>query len=160
MRAKLFGRHRYRLGADLEYQQGWSLLREEPLVLLVPSRFGGADPLQLLREQPLIRYDRTLGGGRLADQFLRDAGIVPPERVELNSLLAVAMMVERGLGVALVPDIRPPLLESKALVRIALPQAPATRALGLLWLRASPRKELIEGFLDCARAVMRRGAPA
>lgn len=147
-----------RPGFDLPKTLGWHLLREEPLVLLVPRRLAGADPMQLLREQPLIRYDRTLGGGKLADQFLRDAGIVPQERFELNSLLAVSMMVERDLGVALVPDIDSPLLQGKALARIAVPQAQATRALGLLWLRASPRQQLIEAFRACAADVMHQGA--
>lgn len=146
-------------GFDLPKTLGWRLLREEPLVLLVPRRLAGADPLQLLREQPLIRYDRTLGGGKLADQFLRDAGIVPQERFELNSLLAVSMMVERDLGVALVPDIDSPLLAGKALVRIPLPQARATRALGLLWLRASPRKLLVDGFAACSEEVMHKAEP-
>lgn len=144
---------------DLPKTLGWRLLREEPLVLLVPRRLAGADPLQLLREQPLIRYDRTLGGGKLADQFLRDAGIVPQDRFELNSLLAVSMMVERDLGIALVPDIDSPLMHGSALVRLPLPQARAARALGLLWLQASPRRRLIEAFGACAAAVMRRATP-
>lgn len=132
----------------------WKLLREEPLVLLVPRRLAGDDPLQLLRTQPLIRYDRTLGGGKLADEYLRDAGIVPLERFELNSLLAVSMMVERGLGVALVPDIDSPLQAGKALARLPLPQARTRRSLGLLWLRASPRKGLIESLLQCSQQAM------
>lgn len=143
---------------DLPKTLGWKLLRQEPLVLLVPSRLGHIDPLQLLREQPLIRYDRTLGGGKLADEYLRDAGIVPQERFELNSLLAVSMMVERDMGVALVPDIDSPLLDGKALVRLPLPQARSRRALGLLWLRASPRKGLIDSFTACSAQAMRRPA--
>lgn len=148
-----------RPGFDIPKTLGWQLLREEPLVVLAPQRLAGADPLRLLREEPLIRYDRTLGGGKLADQFLRDVGIVPRERFELNSLLAVSMMVERDLGVALVPDIPSPLLDGKPLVRISLPQAKAARALGLLWLRASPKKELLKGFQECSEVVMRRSAP-
>ncbi|HCY5725501.1 TPA: hypothetical protein O1Y73_002722, partial [Staphylococcus aureus] len=51
-----------------------------------------------------VRYDRSLAGGRLADRYLRAQGIAPLERMELNSVLAVAMMVDQGLGVGLVPD--------------------------------------------------------
>ena len=146
---------------DLPKTLGWKLLREEPLVLLVPRRLGKIDPLQLLREQPLIRYDRTLGGGKLADEYLRDAGIVPQERFELNSLLAVSMMVERDLGVALVPDIDSPLLDGKHLLRLPLPRARSRRALGLLWMRATPRKGLIDSFSACAEQAMQKsGTPA
>lgn len=83
----------------------WHLLREEPLVLLAPARFAQEDPHELLRREPFIRYDRTLGGGKQADQYLRAARIVPRELFELNALMAIAMMVDRGLGVSLVPDI-------------------------------------------------------
>lgn len=143
---------------DLAKTLVWKLLREEPLILLVPQRLGRISALQLLREQPLIRYDRSLGGGKLADDYLRDAGIAPRERFELNSLLAISMMVERGLGVALVPDIDSPLLDGKGLLRLPLPQAKSRRGLGLLWLRVSPRKRLIESFSVCAEQAMQRAA--
>ena len=76
-----------------------------------------ADPLALLRTRPLVRYDRSLAGGRLADRYLRAQGIAPLERMELNSVLAVAMMVDQGLGVGLVPA---------ALQDKVPPKAPAT----------------------------------
>ena len=137
---------------------GWSLLREEPLVLLAPARLIGADPHELLRTSPLIRYDRRLGGGKQADRYLRAAGIVPQERFELSSLLAIGMMVDRGLGVSLVPDIASPLLSGLKLARIALPHSFDTRRFGIMWLRASPRLRLIEGIVDSAAAVVKAAA--
>ena len=131
----------------------WSLLREEPLVLLAPSRLARRDPHELLRTSPLIRYDRNLGGGKQADRYLRAAGIVPQERFELSSLLAIAMMVDRGLGVSLVPDIASPLLDGQRVVKIALPLPSEPRRFGVLWQRASPRLRLIQGFVDSARRV-------
>jgi DNA-binding transcriptional LysR family regulator len=131
----------------------WSLLREEPLVLLAPSRLARRDPHELLRTSPLIRYDRNLGGGKQADRYLRAAGIVPQERFELSSLLAIAMMVDRGLGVSLVPDIASPLLEGQRVAKIPLPLPSEPRRFGILWQRASPRLRLIQGFVDSARRV-------
>ena len=131
----------------------WSLLREEPLVLLAPSRLAKRDPHELLRTSPLIRYDRALGGGKQADRYLRAAGIVPQERFELSSLLAIAMMVDRGLGVSLVPDIASPLLEGQRVAKIPLPLPSEPRRFGILWQRASPRLRLIQGFVDSARMV-------
>jgi len=132
----------------------WSLLREEPLVLLAPSRLARHDPHELLRTSPLIRYDRALGGGKQADRYLRAAGIVPQERFELSSLLAIAMMVDRGLGVSLVPDIASPLLEGQRVAKIPLPLPSEPRRFGVLWLRASPRQRLIRGFVDSAEVVV------
>ncbi|MGF6348451.1 LysR family transcriptional regulator [Variovorax sp. W2I14] len=138
----------------------WSLLREEPLVLLAPSRLARRDPHELLRTSPFIRYDRALGGGKQADRYLRAAGIVPQERFELSSLLAIAMMVDRGLGVSLVPDIASPLLDGQRIVKIPLPLPSEPRRFGVLWLRASPRQRLIQGFVDSAAGVIRtRGVP-
>ena len=131
----------------------WSLLREEPLVLLAPSRLARRDPHELLRTSPLIRYDRNLGGGRQADRYLRAAGIVPQERFELSSLLAIAMMVDRGLGVSLVPDIASPLLAGQRIAKIALPIASEARRFGILWLRSSARLRLIQGLVGSAGSV-------
>jgi len=131
----------------------WFLLREEPLVLLAPHRLAGADPHGLLRTAPLIRYDRRLGGGKQAAHYLHAAGIRPRERFELSSLLAIAMMVDQGLGVSLVPDIASPLLAGLKLAKIALPMPSATRRFGILWRRASPRLRLIQGFVQSARCL-------
>ncbi|MFS2164466.1 LysR substrate-binding domain-containing protein [Variovorax sp. Varisp62] len=131
----------------------WALLREEPLVLLAPSRLARRDPHELLRTSPLIRYDRNLGGGKQADRYLRAAGIVPQERFELSSLLAIAMMVDRGLGVSIVPDIASPLLDGQRVAKIALPLPSETRRFGILWSRASPRLKLIHGFVESAGLV-------
>jgi DNA-binding transcriptional LysR family regulator len=132
----------------------WALLREEPLVLLAPSRLARRDPHELLRTSPLIRYDRNLGGGKQADRYLRSAGIVPQERFELSSLLAIAMMVDRGLGVSIVPDIASPLLDGQRIAKIPLPLPSETRRFGVLWLRASPRLRLIHGLVESAGLVI------
>ena len=55
------------------------------------------------------------------------AGIAPRERFELNALNAIAVMVDRGLGVSLVPDWAQPWPEGLHLARIPLPHA-ASRA--------------------------------
>jgi DNA-binding transcriptional LysR family regulator len=128
----------------------WHLLREEPLVVLAPARFAGEDPHELLRREPFIRYDRTLGGGKQADQYLRAARIVPRELFELNALMAIAMMVDRGLGVSLVPDIVSPMTAALAVARLPLPVPSEPRRFGVVWPRASPRARLIQGLLQCA----------
>ncbi|HEY4296873.1 MAG TPA: LysR substrate-binding domain-containing protein [Paraburkholderia sp.] len=134
----------------------WHLLREEPIVVLAPSRLAGEDPHELLRREPFIRYDRSLGGGKQADQYLRAAKIVPHELFELNALMAIAMMVDRGLGVSLTPDVVSPLMASLDIVKLALPVQTEPRRFGVLWHRASPRGRLIGGFLRCADEVLER----
>lgn len=138
----------------------WTLLREEPLVLLVPRQLAHLDPHTLLRTQPLIRYDRSLGGGQMVERYLRAAQIAPQERFELSSLVAIAMMVDRGLGVSLVPDTALNLPDGQGVVRLALPEESQSRRFGVMWLRSSARLPLIHRLVDCARTVVRqRGGP-
>lgn len=131
----------------------WHLLREEPIIVLAHSSQADQEPHELLRREPFIRYDRSLGGGKQADQYLRAAKIVPHELFELNSLMAIAMMVDCRLGVSLVPDIVSPLTTGLDIARMALPMKTEPRRFGVLWHRASPRARLIEGLLKCADQV-------
>jgi len=132
----------------------WELLREEPLVVLAPARMADRDPHELLATEPLIRYDRSQWGGRQADRYLRAAGIVPRERFELNALGAIAVMVDRGLGVSLVPDWARPWPEGLNLVRIPLPLEFEPRRIGVVWSRSTIRIRLVQAFLQEARAAM------
>jgi DNA-binding transcriptional LysR family regulator len=130
----------------------WLLLREEPLVMIAPARMAGRDPHELLRSEPLIRYDRNQWGGRVADDYLHAAGIVPHERFELNGLNAIAVMVDRGLGVSLVPDWARPWPEGLDLVRIPLPLPSEPRRIGMVWSRSSVRIRLVTVLLQESRA--------
>jgi len=132
----------------------WELLREEPLVVLAPARMAQRDPHELLASEPLIRYDRSQWGGRQADQYLRAAGIVPHERFELNALNAIAVMVDRGLGVSLVPDWARPWPEGLKLARIPLPQPFEPRRIGIIWSRSTIRLRLVQAFVLQARVAM------
>ena len=129
----------------------WQLLREEPLVMIAPARMAGRDPHELLRSEPLIRYDRNQWGGRVADDYLHAAGIVPHERFELNGLNAIAVMVDRGLGVSLVPDWARPWPEGLDLVRIPLPLPSEPRRIGMVWSRSSVRIRLVTVLLQESR---------
>ncbi len=130
----------------------WELLREEPLIVLAPLGMAGRDPHELLATEPLIRYDRQQWGGRQADQYLRAAGIVPRERFELNALNAIAVMVDRGLGVSLVPDWAQPWPQGLQLARIPLPLAFEPRRIGVVWSRSTIRIRMVTVFLQECRA--------
>ena len=136
----------------------WKLLREEPLVMLVPAHMAGSDPHHLLATEPLIRYDRHQWGGREADDYLRRAGIVPRERFELNALNAIAVMVDRGLGVSLVPDWARPWPEGVKLATLPLPLPSEPRRIGVVWSRSSVRVRLVNVLLQEAQKAMREAS--
>ncbi|HEY8585135.1 MAG TPA: LysR family transcriptional regulator [Rhodanobacter sp.] len=135
----------------------WQLLREEPLIVLAPERMAGRDPHEVLANEPLIRYDRNQWGGRQADEYLRAAGIEPQERFELNALNAIAVMVDRGLGVSLVPDWSPPWPEGLRLVRMPLPGKSVPRRIGIVWSRSTIRISLVSVLRQECLAVVSAG---
>jgi DNA-binding transcriptional LysR family regulator len=138
----------------------WLLVREEPLIVLAPAQLADQDPHALLATQPLIRYDRHQWGGRQADDYLRRHGIVPKERFELNALNAIAVMVDRGLGVSLVPDWARPWPEGLRLARIPLPDADVSRRIGVVWSRSSVRLRLVNALLRECRSRAQAAQPA
>jgi DNA-binding transcriptional LysR family regulator len=82
--------------------------------------------------------------------YLRRAGIRPHDRFELDTLEAIAVMVDRGLGVALMHDWAPPWPEGLSLLKLPLPDNPFSRHLGLIWNRTSVRIRLVRAFLEVA----------
>ncbi|MEI9983714.1 MAG: LysR substrate-binding domain-containing protein [Aliidongia sp.] len=126
---------------------GWATWREEPLVVLVHRGITDTDPHRILASEPFLRYDRRQWGGRLAETYLQHAGIRPQDRYELDSLEAIAVMVDRELGVSLVPDWAPPWPEGLTLTKLALPHPFEKRRIGLVWRRASACIRLVEALL-------------
>jgi DNA-binding transcriptional LysR family regulator len=97
--------------------------------------------------------DRNLWPGRLVDSYLRKVGIRPREAFEIDGGVAIAVMVDRGLGVALLPDLAPPWPEGLSLAKLPLPDATSfARRIGIVWGRASPRLRLVYAFLEQAAA--------
>ncbi|TWG87206.1 DNA-binding transcriptional LysR family regulator [Cupriavidus gilardii J11] len=128
----------------------WRPLVEEPFIVLAPPRMGNRHPHELLATEPFIRYDRGMWGGMLADRYLHEHNIVPQERLEIDSLNAIAAMVHRGIGVSLVPDWTPPWPEGLQLARVPLPRPAPVRKVGLLWSPHAPHAALSRLFLEQA----------
>jgi DNA-binding transcriptional LysR family regulator len=130
----------------------WRTWREEKLIVLAHRHIEGDDAYAIVKDEPFIRYDRKQWGGRLADDYLQRAGIQPADRYELDSLDAIAVLVDRALGVSLVPDWAPPWPEVLSLRKIALPMAFESRRIGLLWRRDSARLRLVQALLSEAES--------
>ncbi|SOC46323.1 LysR substrate binding domain-containing protein [Rhizobium subbaraonis] len=77
-------------------------------MLLAPKSLAEVDPHTLLAREPFIRQDRSNWAARIIDDYLSAANLRPRLRFELVTLDAVAVLVDSGFGVALVPDWSPP----------------------------------------------------
>lgn len=129
---------------------GWMTLREEPMVLIVPEAMEVDNPQAVIASAPFIRYDRNQWGGKVVERYLRQQRLKVHEWLELDALDSIATLVDRGLGVAIVPDWLPPWPEGLRLRKITLAGA-ETRKIGILWTRSSPRVSAIRAFVDaCA----------
>jgi len=137
---------------------GWQLLRDEPLILLTRSPAPSRKPHALLASEPFIRLDRDIWPGRRVDEYLRKNGIKPRELFEIDGVEAIRVMVDRGLGVALLPDWKSPWPESPSLAKLRVPDGTSFgRRVGLVWRRASVRLRLVHAFRDQAMTACARG---
>uniref|UniRef100_UPI0019545A25 hypothetical protein n=1 Tax=Klebsiella aerogenes TaxID=548 RepID=UPI0019545A25 len=67
---------------------------------------------------------------------------------------AIAAMVDRGLGVSLVPDWAPPWPEGLSLAKAAVPEPGWVRRVGLFWGHMSQRAGLVRALRENAAAAM------
>lgn len=126
----------------------WQRLYEDHLVLLVPPSLARFGVHTLLTRHPFIRYSATKGGGRLAEEYLKHHNLEVDERFELSSLLGIALLVEQGLGVALVPDTPQSQFSGMHIERLPLPDSSSPREAGAIWLRDSRKKTVIRSLVD------------
>lgn len=134
----------------------WRPLMDEPLVVVAPLDMANQDPHDLLRNAPFIRYDRTVWGGQLADRYLRDHAIRPHQRLEINGLMSIAVMVDHGLGVSLLPDWSALWSGGLSIARVLLPGHAPVRRIGFIWGVQSPHSHLASLFLKHAEEVFPR----
>jgi len=135
----------------------WRMLRHERLIVLTSARATVRNPHAILASEPFIRLDRNLWPGRLVDAYLRKAGIQPRERFEINSFEAIAVMVDRRLGVSLLPEWAPPWPEGLSLAKLPVPDRSFVNGIGLVWARTSRRLRLVNAFLEQAAAALPLG---
>ena len=132
----------------------WMPLMDEPLVVVAPVADLHRDAHELLRNERFIRYDRSVWGGQLADRYLRDHGITPRQRLEINGLMSIAVMVDQGLGISLLPDWSALWSGGLDIGRVPLPGPAPVRRIGIVWAAHSPRVALTEQFLKHATALL------
>ncbi|MVA25060.1 LysR family transcriptional regulator (plasmid) [Agrobacterium vitis] len=131
---------------------GWSTIRREPLLLLTPEGMEVDDPHRTLTEKSFIRYDRNQWGGQIVDRYLRRHSINVREWAELDALDAIAALVDRGLGVALVPDWAPPWPQGLRLQKYSMKNG-ELRNMGVLWANSGPRIAAIRAFVEACEEV-------
>lgn len=107
-------------------------LFEDELVLVArpdhPFALAGAVDIDEIHRAQLILFDRTSSYYDLTQALFRSMGVVPRGVMELDNIEAAKRMVERGLGVALLPGTAVAgSLQSGTLREVRLVDAPPIR---------------------------------
>jgi len=100
--------------------------------------------------EPIVLFDRGSSYYGLINGFFREAGVIPNVAMELDSLEATKRMVEKGLGVALVPLVTVTReLESGTLVKVDLvDQEPITRPISLVTRANRKKPRAVQAFIE------------
>ena len=136
----------FELSKKLLWQELWT----EPFLLLAHARHRAAQVHELLNREAFIRYPRGTWIGNRIDDYLKNIGIAPREQFELASTEAIARMVHKGLGIAIVPDAWNLWKQGLNVISLPLPDHCEPRRFGLVWTRACPRLQLVEVLAKAA----------
>lgn len=132
----------------------WEPLLSEPYVAIAPLDVRGRVLAQIFADHPFIRYDRVSFGGRPVQHYLERRRLVVNDFVELKELEAIVSMVERGLGVSIVPRARGLRLPERR-VRLLRLEESFHREIGLVAPGQASERPAVAGFMACLKAAAR-----
>ena len=130
----------------------WQPLLEEEFIVLKSAAIACNEGVELLREHPFIRYDRRHWDGQIADLYLTELGVRPQERFEMDGIDAIAALVEKGLGVSLVPNSYPLRHISSNLSKVPLGTGQPYREIIFISNRSSSNSRFLEIFYQCMKS--------
>lgn len=130
----------------------WQPLLEEEFIVLKSAAIACNEGVELLREHPFIRYDRRHWDGQIADLYLTELGVRPQERFEMDGIDAIAALVEKGLGVSLVPNSYPLRHISSNLSKVPLGKGQPYREIIFISNRSSSNSRFLEIFYQCMKS--------
>jgi DNA-binding transcriptional LysR family regulator len=141
-------------------------LREDPLILVAtpgsPMARAGRARLDEIAAQPLVLFDRGSSDWTLTLGLFRRAGLVPNVVLEVESIEAAKRMVERGIGLAFLPQLAVVReIRRDKLIAIGLRDAEAlSRSLDVIHPRQRPLSTEALALLKTLRAAVGEAAPA
>lgn len=135
----------------------WTPLLSQPLVLVVPRALPPATPARVLREQPWIRMDRASVAGQMAARYVDRLVPQCQPLLDLPAVNAIVAMVGAGIGVSVLPRLRPDQLAAHPVREIDLGADAPMREMVLVRRTA----DVGQGLLDAvARAFVAAASPA
>jgi DNA-binding transcriptional LysR family regulator len=151
------------------YSPGLAFSRvfEDELVLAVGRKHRlakrGTVKVNDIRDERWILFERGASIRRATDAFFKEAGMVPEKALESNDTYFIKLMIERGLGVALLPGwaVKEE-VERGELSRLRIKDHKLLRSVSMASLKGS-RSAAIDAFIRFMsdnKAVLRKKAAA
>ena len=126
------------------------ILDEQEIVVAVPERhrLAGRDAVCLaeLSDEVFIANPASYNLRQLTEGWCREAGFDPNVAVEITEFTTIAQLVDRGLGIALLPRSA---VDSVGIVEIPVGSATLRRSAALVWPTevTTPAVDRLAGFL-------------
>lgn len=135
------------------YSPGLALtpIFEDELVLAVGKkhRFAGKRIVKVddIRDERWILFERGASIRRATDAFFKEAGMVPEKALESNDTYFIKLMIERGLGIALMPgwSVKEEVATGE-LARLRIKDHPLKRSVSMGSLKGS-KSAAIDAFI-------------
>ncbi|MBB3972547.1 LysR substrate-binding domain-containing protein [Hansschlegelia beijingensis] len=132
------------------------IIMRERLALISAFDAGTPPTIEAILDANFIRFNRHAGVGRIIGRFLASRRIEPDEFMELDSIEAIIEMVERGIGIAIVPER--PLESYRQRVAIRpLEGSDAQRNVSLIFAETNANVPLLEAILALFRQASGQG---
>lgn len=127
-----------------------TIVRERLALVSALDADGPSGPAALAHH-PFIRFDRRIGVGQVIDRYLVRKNLHPDEFMELDSLEAILVMVERGLGVAIVPERSVADMPFRRVRVTPIDDPDAVRRVSLVYRDRARSAPLVEAVLEAIR---------
>lgn len=134
-------------------------IADEPLELITPLSNTQTDPKEILQTNPYIRFNRDAVVGAIIDTWLSDEKISINEVMELQSLEAIASMVNSELGVSIVPKSCVPSPFKIPVRSLEFSDAKLKRTLGLAYRKSHPKLIVIQEIIAAMSSVSSQAGP-
>jgi DNA-binding transcriptional LysR family regulator len=137
---------------------GSELLFREPLVLAAPAGMGLPDHMALpdLARLPWVTTQRRHAVRVMVDALFAEAGLEPRVVAEIDSLSTVVRFVQRGLGVAILPQKVAEHARAEGGLAIVATAAPLPeRSMFLCWRRSTQSSRRTDFVLALIRDLAR-----
>lgn len=129
----------------------WTPLFREKLVLIAPPHSREKTVAELFQQYEWIRFDKTTIGGRLAARYVARHAPFARCRIDLQSLAALTALVSEGLGVCILPEPGPNLLDVHPVRVLQLGKDAPYRQIAFVCRQSDRDNRLVQALLDGAQ---------